>query len=482
MLSALAGGDALEIIVALKDLSEAGFRKVESNLKHLEAAANTTNLGGVSKAAKTAEGDLAKLEGKRGGGGIAGVAGGLMSLGGGPVLVAVGALTALAGAGIALTDTYDKIEQQEKALRIAAHDHGIALDALDQHVQRSIAMGEAYAFGANDVREAVAKLTEAGMSLADQQAALPGIMDLARAKNLSVAEAARMYELAVMGNTRALKDLGIALPKITTAEAAHEKAQKAVTKASDELHKAQDHLATVEASLAGKHHLTAAQALRLKQAHEHVHEASTKLNAAQKTLSKTQDDAAMKGARLKMINDDITTAVGDQRTAISPLQLAQTQLGNQWDKLAQQVGPGLEDMFTRLVRGVTVVVGWIGDLIHVIEHLIDLFLKGAGAAGDFLKSINPLNHMPDLSGLTNWIPHFASGGVVDRPTLALIGEGREKEYVIPESKMMTALPGGGRSVHVLHISIDGTALAYALERPLAKILSLNSTSVGMGSI
>lgn len=41
------------------------------------------------------------------------------------------------------------------------------------------------------------------------------------------------------------------------------------------------------------------------------------------------------------------------------------------------------------------------------------------------------------------IPHFAEGGVVDRATLAIIGEGGEREYVIPESKM-----GGGQSVVV----------------------------------
>ena len=35
--------------------------------------------------------------------------------------------------------------------------------------------------------------------------------------------------------------------------------------------------------------------------------------------------------------------------------------------------------------------------------------------------------------------HFASGGYVDRPTNALIGEGGEGEYVIPESKLASSL-------------------------------------------
>ena len=35
-------------------------------------------------------------------------------------------------------------------------------------------------------------------------------------------------------------------------------------------------------------------------------------------------------------------------------------------------------------------------------------------------------------------PKFAQGGVVDSPTLAMVGEGGEREYIIPESKMARA--------------------------------------------
>lgn len=44
---------------------------------------------------------------------------------------------------------------------------------------------------------------------------------------------------------------------------------------------------------------------------------------------------------------------------------------------------------------------------------------------------------------------MASGGIVDRPTLALLGEGGEREYVIPESKMPGLSFGG------INISISG---------------------------
>jgi hypothetical protein len=37
------------------------------------------------------------------------------------------------------------------------------------------------------------------------------------------------------------------------------------------------------------------------------------------------------------------------------------------------------------------------------------------------------------------IPKFAQGGIVTRPTVAMVGEGGESEYIIPESKMDKAL-------------------------------------------
>jgi SLT domain-containing protein len=47
------------------------------------------------------------------------------------------------------------------------------------------------------------------------------------------------------------------------------------------------------------------------------------------------------------------------------------------------------------------------------------------------------------------VPAFAEGGIVDRPTLALVGEGGEREFIIPESKMAATaanyLSGGGSS-------------------------------------
>jgi len=218
MLNSLAGGDALEIIVALKDLSSAGFTKLEGNLKHLEGTANATNMGGFSKATKTAEADAAKLAGSKGGGGIMGLASGMLSLAGGPVTLVAAGLAAAAGAGVLLTRTYDEVAQSEALLKAAGDAHGLSLESLNKHIDDNRSALEASGFTLADYRDATVKMTDANLGLAQQQAALNPIMALAKAHQLSLTDATRQYVLAAMGNQRATKDLGFILPVLTEAQ------------------------------------------------------------------------------------------------------------------------------------------------------------------------------------------------------------------------------------------------------------------------
>jgi hypothetical protein len=508
MLGALAGGEAMEIIVALKDLSAGGFRTVESNITKLERHAGATNLSGFSKAAKTVEKDAEAAAGKSGGGGIAGLGSGLVGLAGGPVTIAIAAIAGLTAAGIALTDSYDKIEVQEKAIAIAAKDHGIAAEDMAKHVENATAANVQYGFSASDTRGAIAKLTEAGMSLEDQQSSMGHIMDLARAKNLSLTDTSRLYELALMGNARALKDLGIALPKVTTAQAEADKAAKLATKTTAALHAAKEHLASVEAGLAGKTHLTAAEHLRLKLAHDKVHAASLAQKAAHEKLGHTMGEAALKAERLKLVNDGVTKAVDGQRNAVSPLQVAQARLGSVWERLAKGVGPGLEDMFTRLINGLGIFLGWVIDVTgavgdklgpvfgwlgntvlpmvvkafdvvaNAVRHVIELVAQAVSAIANSPVG-TVLGGAGGIIGNVAGAAHLASGGIVDRPTFALLGEGGEREYVIPESKMAGVARGAGGVFHA-HLYLDGEQIADAVSRRLDQSLALAGTSTMYG--
>lgn len=493
MLGAISGGDPFEIIVSLRDLTAAGFGKLRAEIGATERAASGANLSGFSKQAKNLEKDAAAAAGK---GGIGGLAGGLMSLAGGPVGLAVAGIAAVAGAGIELTKTYEGIEVQEKALAIAAKGHGIALDALNKFVDESITANEAYGVGATDTRSIITKLTEAGMSLADQQQAMGPILDMAKAKGISAADAAKVYELAIMGNARALKEFGIALPKVTSAQVDVDKAQKVVTVSTNNLRSAQDKLKLLQDQLAGKTRLTAADQDRLKIAQDRVKTATDALQTAQTKLTAAQAKANEVGGRSKIVNDAITKAVGDQRNAVSPLQVAQAKLGDTWQKLATAVGPPLLAFFGAVLSRIAAMVSALADFIAWLGRAGDAVRRSP--VGGFLKTVSTpakgggllkgsdaaalktLGSSVGVAGGVNTllsffgVSGFAHGGVVSRPTLALIGEGGEREYVIPESRMGSA--GGGSSTFHVHLNLSGQQIAEVVGRIHGTQLALAGTS------
>lgn len=85
-----------------------------------------------------------------------------------------------------------------------------------------------------------------------------------------------------------------------------------------------------------------------------------------------------------------------------------------------------------------------------IKAVLNGVLRGVfgavnGAIGNINRLINAANNLsakvrgPQLPTLpTLSVPQFAKGGVVNGPTLAMVGEGGESEYIIPASKMAAA--------------------------------------------
>ena len=84
-----------------------------------------------------------------------------------------------------------------------------------------------------------------------------------------------------------------------------------------------------------------------------------------------------------------------------------------------------------------------------------ILAAGAGAVvgGLFSATIGKLN-----------IPALAEGGIATGPTLALIGEGRESEAILPLSKLNTLIQGGGGGNQELVARVDGEDLFFLLRR------------------
>ena len=74
-------------------------------------------------------------------------------------------------------------------------------------------------------------------------------------------------------------------------------------------------------------------------------------------------------------------------------------------------------------------IGLVEKFINGAISGINNLVAGANRALTALK----LPNIPTVSEVR--LPRFATGGVVDKPTVALVGEGREREYIVPESKM-----------------------------------------------
>lgn len=146
------------------------------------------------------------------------------------------------------------------------------------------------------------------------------------------------------------------------------------------------------------------------------------------------------------------------------------------------------------------VMGWVGSLDGV-KLFLDNFQRGldalgpvlggvAGAIGTLVQAlktlwtwitdtvgghtgVDPKNIVDQFGGGTYGpgTKHYGSGGYVDRPTLAWIGEGRESEHVIPSSMLQealnfTAANGGGRGGGGSVIMIDKRVLGQVIDEAM----------------
>lgn len=99
-----------------------------------------------------------------------------------------------------------------------------------------------------------------------------------------------------------------------------------------------------------------------------------------------------------------------------------------------------------VIRGAfNILRGTVSSVLGVVRDVVDAIgwvLSKAGAVAGIVGKIG---------SVAGKIPGLAAGGIVTRPTLAMVGEGREPEAVIPLSKLAGMVGGGGGGV-VVNIS------------------------------
>jgi hypothetical protein len=103
------------------------------------------------------------------------------------------------------------------------------------------------------------------------------------------------------------------------------------------------------------------------------------------------------------------------------------------------VQQGWDNMVQALPRAMTAAVNLVRDAWRsVLQYIADQINTVAGLINRLISSYNalPAPNIPLIPTIT--VPAFAEGGYVRRPTLAMVGEGSQPEYIIPESKMAAA--------------------------------------------
>jgi TP901 family phage tail tape measure protein len=148
-------------------------------------------------------------------------------------------------------------------------------------------------------------------------------------------------------------------------------------------------------------------------------------------------------------------------------------IGDAWNaviealpKAMQAAAEFVEGVWTGLVESVK---GVVRGMLQFIANAIN---NVAGMVNRLIAAFNALPG-PNIPFVPTFsVPAFAQGGVVNRKTLAMVGEGGEREYIVPESKMAAASSrflGGARGADVIPSGSGGGAPAQGQQTPVINI-------------
>ena len=157
--------------------------------------------------------------------------------------------------------------------------------------------------------------------------------------------------------------------------------------------------------------------------------------------NKINDLLARKGVLLKTNQNIIKETLGETDKAAV-----------KWEQIRETIASGL----TSAVEGLIAGTKSLGEsLAGIAKSIASMYLKAA-----FMNMLPGLPTGAEGAFVSNGINPFASGGMATKPTLGLIVEAGEDEYVIPASKMASSMQrysAGARGEAV----IPGTGSSYA---------------------
>jgi len=149
---------------------------------------------------------------------------------------------------------------------------------------------------------------------------------------------------------------------------------------------------------------------------------------------------------------DFNKLSGSNINPLTGLEDATDRVAVKWETIKETIASGLTSAIEGLIAG-TKTLG--ESLAGIAKSIASMYLKAA-----FMNMLPGLPTGAEGAFVSNGIKPFASGGMATRPTLGLVGEAGEDEYIIPASKMAASMQrysAGARGEAV----IPGTGSSYA---------------------
>ena len=149
---------------------------------------------------------------------------------------------------------------------------------------------------------------------------------------------------------------------------------------------------------------------------------------------------------------DFNKLSGSNINPLTGLEDATDRVAVKWETIKETIASGLTSAVEGLIAG-TKTLG--ESLAGIAKSIASMYLKAA-----FMNMLPGLPTGAEGAFVSNGIKPFAAGGMATKPTIGLIGEAGEDEYVIPASKMAASMQrysAGARGEAV----IPGTGSSYA---------------------
>lgn len=360
-------------------------------------------------------------------------------------------VTALVGLGAALGDAMKRAAEEEvniKKLDAALKANVKGFNGNTDAIEAVISKREDLAFSDDELRGSLATLVTKFHDVKTAQDVQATAMDVARLKGISLADATLLVSKGMDGSAKVLKQLGIELPKTATQ---------------------QDRLAAIQKKAAGQataYSKTAAGGqkafqIAMDDVLEDVGKGFLPIMTEFFTILRVKVIPAVRDiigrvqkwfAENKPLVDQITTFVK------GVLGFMATLIGNVAAKLGELVAG-----ISKSKPAMAILQGAFDVLKKTLEFIVDL-LKQAWAAVE--KLIDALTHLqlPDITGITDLIPHFATGGVAPgprgHPVVAVLHGGEKVSSPGAEGKS-GGLAGGFEAV-----AISKRDLARAMDQEM----------------